>query len=245
MKAAIIQARYGSSRFPGKVLKDLCGKTVLAHVIERCASTEGIDVVCCAIPDSIDSEEICKEALRCGAVVSRGSETDVLSRFETAAEAINADVIMRVTSDCPLTDPELNAQVLKLLEKENADYACNNQPPSWPHGLDCEVFTREALVLAACKAKNADEREHVTPWLRTDTNTKRVALTNYVEDLSSLRWTLDYPDDLEFFRAVYAQLAITSSIPNSVAILSVLERHPDITKINAYLSVQHIDMRKN
>ena len=131
----IVQARMMSIRFPGKILKPLAGKTVLAHVLDRCKAVESADVICCAVADGSDSDPVAAEAERCGVVVSRGSEDDVLDRYYQAAKALDAGVIMRVTSDCPLIDPEVCQQVLKYRQSNDADYACNNIPPSWPNGL--------------------------------------------------------------------------------------------------------------
>jgi len=234
LQAAIIQARFGSSRLPGIVLKDLTGRSVLSHVVERCRATRGIDTVCCAVPDTEDSDGVAREAQRCGATVVRGSETDVLDRFKVAAEVIGATVIMRVTSDCPLSDPDINGRVLDLLASAGADYACNNMPPAWPHGLDCEVFTRDALDRAARQSTDPYEREHVTPWLRTQAGIKRATLPGPGGKADSMRWTLDFPEDLEFFRAVFAHLPTGSAIPGYDAVMAVLTQHPEIAAINAH-----------
>jgi len=234
LQAAIIQARFGSTRLPGKVLKDLAGRSVLSHVIERCRATRGIDNVCCAVPDTEDSSDVAREAERCGATVVRGSETDVLGRFKVAADAIGATVIMRVTSDCPLSDPDINAQVLDLLAAKGADYACNNMPPAWPHGLDCEAFTRGALDRAARQSTDPDEREHVTPWLRTETGVKRATLPGPGGEAESMRWTLDFPEDLEFFRAVFDHLPSSPALPGYDVVMEVISKHPEIAAINAH-----------
>jgi spore coat polysaccharide biosynthesis protein SpsF (cytidylyltransferase family) len=234
LQAAIIQARFGSTRLPGKVLKQLTDRSVLSHVIERCRATRGIDTVCCAIPNTEDSDGVAREAERCGATVVRGSETDVLGRFKVAADAIGATIIMRVTSDCPLSDPDINARVLGLLAAEGADYACNNMPPAWPHGLDCEAFTRSALDRAAQQSRDPYEREHVTPWLRTQAGVKRAALPGPGGEAASMRWTLDFPEDMELFRAVFAHLPAGPAIPGYDAVMAVLTKHPEITAINAH-----------
>jgi spore coat polysaccharide biosynthesis protein SpsF (cytidylyltransferase family) len=233
VQAAIIQARYGSTRFPGKVLEDLAGKTVLAHVIERCRLTRGIDAVVCAIPDDDKSDIVATEAEQCGAVVIRGSEHDVLDRFVKAADANGAEVVMRVTSDCPLTDPEINARVIDLLRAENCDYACNNMPVTWPHGLDCEVFTREVLLRAGREADQSYDREHVTPWIRTAQGIRRANLPGPGGVEADYRWTLDYPEDLAFFRAVHARLPDAAGVAGYREVSALLKQHPDIATINA------------
>lgn len=231
--AVIVQARHGSTRLPGKVLKRLAGDTVLAHVLRRCAAVEGADVVCCAIPDGADCEAVAAEALTCGAEVFRGSESDVLDRYHGAAQALGADTVMRVTSDCPLIDPAVCAALLALYEAEDVDYACNNAPPSWPHGLDCEVFSAAALGRAAKAAVSPREREHVTPWLRENPAVTRANLDGPGGAMASLRWTLDYPVDLVFFQALFALLPAGPEIPGWADIAALLQDNPAIAAINA------------
>ena len=230
---AIVQARIGSSRLPGKVLMPLGGKTVLHHVLTRCAHIPGVSEVCCAIPDSAENESIAREADRAGAVVFRGKENDVLDRYYRAAEAMHADVVLRVTSDCPLIDPKICGAVLNLFYKRKADYATNNMPPSWPHGLDCEVFSFKSLHDAASLAKNSDEREHVTPWIRNNVDLNRVNFPSHVDGLANYRWTLDYVEDMMFFRAVFDSLqADKNECHDMDDILRVLRNRPEIAEIN-------------
>ena len=159
----VVQARMGSTRLPGKILKPLGGMTALAQCLRRCAATPGIHGVVCAIPEGEDEAPLVAEALRCGAMVARGPSDDVLRRYRLAADAAKADVVMRVTSDCPLVDPQLCGRLLAKLTEEGLDYCCNNQPPTWPHGLDAEVFTAKALAEADAIATDTFDREHVTP----------------------------------------------------------------------------------
>ncbi len=230
--AVIVQARMSSTRLPGKVLRDLGGKTVLYHVLRRCAAARGCDVVVCAIPDDPDCEPIAQEAVAAGAVVVRGSETDVLDRYYKAARAVQADTVMRVTSDCPLIDPAVCGEVLALRERENADYASNNMPPSFPHGLDCEAFTMTALERAAHAATDAFDREHVTPWLRRNTEVKRANLAAPSREYAEQRWTLDFPEDYEFFQAVWAASDL-SRMPGWLEIAALVASRSDIAAINA------------
>ncbi len=147
--ACIVQARFGSTRLPGKVLEPLGEAPVLEHVLRRCrrsrASTRWF------APRSMASMAM-PSRLWLTISMSRSiaaPECDVLARYHGAAHAVGADVVLRVTSDCPLIDPEVCAAVLKLRSEASADYAANNMPPSWPHGLDCEAFTIDALDEAA------------------------------------------------------------------------------------------------
>jgi len=231
--AVIVQARMASTRLPGKVLERLGEDTVLAHVLRRCAAIDGIDAVCCAIPDDAGCDAVAEEAEHCGALVFRGSQSDVLDRYHRAALACGADVVMRVTSDCPLIDPGVCGGLLRLFTHEAVDYACNNAPRGWPHGLDCEVFSAAALARAAAEASAPDEREHVTPWLRAHRDIARANLAGPGGDLTTMRWTLDYPEDLAFLRALFARLPAPPEIPEFEEIVMQLRANPDIAAINA------------
>lgn len=239
--AIIIQARMGSTRLPGKVLETLGNETVLWHVINRAKAVAGVGIVCCAIPDSASSDPVAIEAVRCGAVVVRGDELDVLARYRKAAKEIGADVIMRVTSDCPLIDPSVCAEVLKLVTSGAADYACNNMPPSFPHGLDCEAFTIAALERAVQEAQQPDEREHVTPWIRNCTDLKHLNISCSLDSLQHHRWTLDYPEDLLFFRALIKHLEPDPVTATMERVLTTLRDHPELQRINA----MHVERTQN
>ena len=139
---------------------------------------EGVDIVVCAVPDEAASDHIEKIADAVGVVTHRGSEKDVLLRYLGATKMVDADVILRVTSDCPLIDPEIAADVVQLRKTKSCHYAANNMPRTFPHGLDCEAFTREALEQAHIEARDDYDREHVTPWLRQADNIVRANLTS-------------------------------------------------------------------
>jgi len=222
----------GSSRLPGKVLAEFGGKSVLAHVLDRCRAIPAVDVVVCAMPDSDESMPIEKIAQLCRAVVHRGSEHDVLDRYRGAARQVGADVVLRVTSDCPLIDPSICDQVIRLRASSNADYASNNLIRSFPHGLDCEAFTVDALAQAAEQARLPEEREHVTPWLRRVAHFHRVNLPSGDPLLAEYRWTLDYPEDLVFFQALFGRLTGASSA-RMEAIVEFLHQNPNISALNA------------
>ena len=230
--AVIIQARVGSTRLPGKILRDLGGRPALAHVLARCKRIPGATVVVCAVPDEPESVAIESIAREEGCVTVRGSETDVLDRYLKAARAVGADIVMRVTSDCPLIDPEICASVLELCVEASADYACNNMPRTFPHGLDCEAFTMAALETAAASATELSDREHVTPWLRRAGGLKRGNLSAPQSGLAHHRWTLDYPEDLAFFEAVFAAIP-DAATAGYEKILKFVSRRPDIAAINA------------
>ena len=229
----IIQARMASTRLPGKVLLRLGSSTVLDHVLRRAQAVPGVSEVCCAIPDTADCEAIAAEAMRAGATVFRGSEGDVLDRYYQAARATNADIILRATSDCPLLDPDICGQVLALRAREDADFATNNMPPSWPHGLDCEVVTFAWLERAAQKAEKNFEREHVMPYVRNHSEARKVNLECPGERMDHLRWTLDNARDWAFFEALWPRLPYGPAAYGYETPLAVVAAHPSLTTINA------------
>jgi spore coat polysaccharide biosynthesis protein SpsF len=231
--AIVVQARMGSSRLPGKVMMAMGARTVLEEVLERCRAIPGADIVVCATPDEPASAPIQALARAAGAMVVAGSEHDVLARYALAAREAGADIVMRVTSDCPLIDPEICGAVLALRAREDADYAANNLVRSFPHGLDCEAFTAAALRRAEAEASDPYAREHVTPWLRTSPGLRRVNLAASDARWLDARWTLDYPEDLEFMRAVAARLPEGRARMASEAVHRILAAHPDIGEINA------------
>lgn len=231
--AVIVQARWGSSRLPGKVMLDLGGRTLLSHVLERCRAIPSADVTVCAIPEGAECDPIAAEAMRAGALVFRGSETDVLSRYHGAARMVHAKTILRVTSDCPLIDPSVCDAVLALLRQSDADYACNNLPASWPHGLDCEAFSAEWLERAAREASAPFDREHVTPFIRNHPQATKLNLPCPSGFLGDTRLTVDWPEDLEAVRAIVAQLPAGEAGWGHQAALRVIAANPEIAAINA------------
>jgi spore coat polysaccharide biosynthesis protein SpsF (cytidylyltransferase family) len=225
-----------STRLPGKVLADLAGRPVLEHVLRRCLAIAGVDVVVCATVDEPASAPIAAVALDLGIEVFHGSEHDVLGRYAGAARAVGADVILRVTSDCPLIDPRVCADVIRLRAEARAQYAANNFSAGFPHGLDCEVFTRFALDAADRYASLPEEREHVGPWMRA--HTKSAALDGPGGEPASWRWTLDHPDDLDFLRALHRFLPSLPAIPAWTDVADAVRAHPDLVRINAALAAR-------
>lgn len=230
--AVIVQARMGSTRLPGKILKPLGSMTALAQCLRRCKAIPGIDKVVCAVPYGDAELPVIEEAERCGALVARGPSDDVLKRHRIAAELAGADIAMRVTSDCPLVAPELCGRLLAKLKAEGLDYCCNNMPHSWPHGLDAEVFTVKALIEADEQASDPFDREHTTPWLRRAPHLKRGNIACPFGDLShECRWTVDYPEDYAFLAALFERLP--PEIVSTERVLAVLAAEPALAEINA------------
>ncbi|RCW22489.1 spore coat polysaccharide biosynthesis protein SpsF [Ciceribacter lividus] len=203
---AIIQARFASTRLPGKIMLSLGNSTVLAEVIARCLQVVGVDEVCCAVAEGIASDVIAAEARKSGASVFVGAGDDVLARYIGAARMSRADVILRVTSDCPLIDPGVCSDVIAVRSRFDLDYATNNLPPGFPHGLDCEAFSRDALEDAFEKAALPADREHVTPFLRRESCFTRMSVRAPDASYAQQRWTLDHPEDYIFVYNVFRLL---------------------------------------
>lgn len=231
--AVIVQARLGSSRLPGKVLAPLGARTALARCLSRCAAIPSVDVVVAAIPETPDNDPLALEAAACGAMVFRGDERDVLARYASAARAVNADVVMRVTSDCPFIDPLLCGHVRDLLDETGADYACNNAPPRFPHGLDCDVFPASHLHRAHETATAPYDREHVTPWLRRTPGLHRAALVGPGGALARMRWTLDHGEDLRFFQAMFDAFGEAAASASWEDIAAWCVARPELPALNA------------
>lgn len=193
MKAVIVQARMGSKRFPGKSMADLSGKPVLQHVLERCLKVKA-DRVILAVPDEPESGPMLKLAEKLGCNTFAGSETDVLWRYAEAADEYGVEVILRVTADCPLLNPDLCRQVLDACEGPY-DYISNMYPiRTFPKGWDCEAFTWQSLIIADMEALSPYDREHVTPWMQRQ-KWARDGITQE-QDQSNLNYCIDYPEDL-------------------------------------------------
>ncbi len=228
---AIIQARLGSTRLPGKVLLDLEGKTVLEHVIDRVKSSKFINDVVVATTIRKEDLKIVNICSINGISVYCGSENDVLDRFYQAARLFNAENIVRITSDCPLIDPFVIDEVIKLFLGEKADYASNTLKETYPDGQDIEIFTFEALKESWKNANLISEREHVTPHIRKNQILKRVNLESRT-DLSHKRWTLDNPEDYEFIKIIYKNMYNKNHIFNMDEILEFINNNPEIERIN-------------
>ncbi|MBV9510618.1 MAG: glycosyltransferase family protein [Caulobacteraceae bacterium] len=231
--AMIIQARMGSTRLPGKVLMDLGGRSVLWRVIERARAVPGVDLVVCAIPDDVADDPVALEAERAGATVTRGSQKDVLDRYYRAALAVQADAVMRVTSDCPLIDPQVCGDLIKLWRESGADYGCINDPASWPHGLECEIFSFAWLEKAALEARRPSEREHVSPFIRNHPAARKINLPGPGPETVRHRWTLDHSDDLTFLRTLWARLPEGREGWSWRTPFAIVEADPALAAINA------------
>lgn len=204
---AIIQARMSSSRLPGKVLMEIAGRPAILFMAERVRRARSVDTVCLATSVDASDDALAATAEAAGLAVHRGSLDDVLDRFAGAARAQGAEIVVRLTGDCPLIDADLIDGVVALVAEGGFAYASNVDPPSFPDGLDVEAMAQAALESAAAEARSGSEREHVTPFLRNHPERFRAGRLTAEVDLSALRWTVDYPDDLALVRALAEAVA--------------------------------------
>jgi len=232
MIVAIIQSRMSSSRLPGKALVEIASRPMLWHVVRRVQqNSKLIDQVIVATTDSVSDDSIAEFCNQEGIVYFRGSQHDVLDRYYQTANWAKAKVVVRITGDCPLIDATVVDQVIQCFLNSDVDYVSNVDPPTYPDGLDTEVFSCRALERAWNEARLPSEREHVTPYMRNQPKLFSKKNVVYKEDLSYLRWTVDEQKDLEFMRVLYSSLKTTAY--SMVDILNHLKNHPEITKINA------------
>ena len=227
---AFIQARMSSSRFPGKVIADLDGLPMVVFMAARVAQSARLDAVILATSDEPSDDPLAKVAATHGLRVFRGPLEDVLGRFAMVQAQTKAQVIVRMTGDCPLADPQVIDDLIALRATKGVDYVNNVSPRSFPHGLDCEVFTADALARAQAGARDAYDREHVTPWMRSEGAALSSANLHQVPDLSKLRITVDHPEDLDVVRAVVAGTGKNAPFHEVAA---WLDAHPEIAALNA------------
>jgi spore coat polysaccharide biosynthesis protein SpsF (cytidylyltransferase family) len=201
----VVQARVGSTRLRNKVLEDIGGKPAIIRVMERVCQINAVGKIVAAIPAGPSDAPLRAALWKHGFDMVLGSESDVLDRYYSAADANNLDVIVRITGDCPMLDPEVSARVIERFMAGNYDYYSNVHPATYPDGLDTEVFTMDALAKAWTHAKGP-EREHVTAHIWKRPHRFRMGNLCNSRDLSSYRWTLDTAEDLAYIRKVYAEL---------------------------------------
>ncbi len=238
---AIIQARMGSSRLPGKVLRDLCGATMLARGIERIRRARTLDNIVVATTTGQEDDAIVAECRRLSVDVHRGSANDVLARYHGAARAASADAIVRITSDCPLIDPRVVDSVVGMLEGA-IDYASNTHDiRSFPRGLDCEVFHRDTLERMARMARSAAAREHVTVFVREHPELFRTAQLVADRDDSDLRWTVDTDADFALVETLYERYALATHDMPYEELVRRVRSEPALAAMNSH--VQQKDWR--
>jgi glutamate-1-semialdehyde 2,1-aminomutase len=203
---AIVQARMGSTRLPNKVMKAINGVPMIELLLNRLSQSKELDQVLVATSIDAKNNVLVKHVSALGYVCEQGSEDDVLERYVNAAKAHQADVVVRITGDCPLVDPELVDECIRRFRTDHVDYFSNTNPPSYPDGLDIEVVTLAALEEAMRESSKLFDREHVTPYVREIGRFNTSGMQNN-EDLSALRWTVDESADFEVITNVFSHFA--------------------------------------
>jgi spore coat polysaccharide biosynthesis protein SpsF len=230
----VIQARMGSTRLPGKVLLPLAGTPLVWHVVDRARRIARVDHVLVATPTGAEDDPLVSYLEDAAIAVFRGSEADVLDRYLRAAEDAGAEVIIRITADCPLISPMVASTVVArfLDASPPVDYASNSHPLTYPRGLDTEVFSVDALRRAATEADSEPEREHVTLHLYRHPERFRLLSVTDEVDRSDLRWTVDTPEDYALVSRIFDALYPTNPRFDLPDVLEVLEAHPDWAALN-------------
>jgi glutamate-1-semialdehyde 2,1-aminomutase len=223
----------GSTRLPDKVMRPIAGVPLIGLLLQRLSRARRIGQIVVATGADARNAPLADYVTSLGYLVYRGSETDVLDRYYQAAQSVHADTVVRVTGDCPLIDPELVDEVLTAFSESGADYACNTQPPSYPDGLDVEVFSFRALEEAQRSAVGPTQREHVTPYLREASQFRRINCRGPA-DHSAERWTVDEPEDLEVVARVCEQFRPRTDFTWR-EILALRDRKPEIFATNRHL----------
>jgi glutamate-1-semialdehyde 2,1-aminomutase len=230
---AIVQARMGSTRLPNKVLRPICGTPMIGLLLQRLSRARRVDQIVVATAANPRNAPLVEYASGLGYSVYQGSEDDVLDRYYQAAVKANAAVVVRITGDCPLIDPALVDAVIEKFVELNADFGSNTEPPTFPDGLDTEVFTFRTLQIAWERARAGHAREHVTPFMLEAAEFKRV---NYGNDLdcSAERWTVDEPEDLEVVRRVFEEFEPRRDF-SWLEVLALRNKHPEWFMANQHL----------
>lgn len=232
---AIIQARMGSTRLPGKTLSMIGEKPLLAHIIERIKASQLIDEIVVSTTKCTSDYPIILLAKKCGVMHFKGSEIDVLDRFYNTAKKFNAEIILRVTADNPFVDPEVIDEILRhLINNPGLDYASNTIEPTYPDGINIEAFNFNVLETAWHEAELTSEREHVTPFIWKNPKRFNIFSVKSNVDLSRLRWTIDYYEDLCFAREIYSRLSY-KGIFLMQDILQILKAEPELIEINGHI----------
>jgi spore coat polysaccharide biosynthesis protein SpsF len=240
---AIIQARMTSSRLPGKVLKEIAGVPMIAHVINRVSKARFVDQVIIATTDDPADDLIEKFCNESGYTCFRGHHFDVLDRYYQAALSFQANIIVRITADCPLIDADLIDHLIMSFIETNVDFAANRLPPPWkrtfPIGLDIEIVGLKALEKAWKEASLPYEREHVLPYLYDQPNRFKILLMQHEPDYGNKRWTVDTPEDLELLNQIFIQFSPRIDF-SWLEVIKVIDQIPDLEKINRVISAKNV-----
>lgn len=233
--AVIIQARMSSTRLPGKVLMDLLGQPMLARQLRRVRECRELNELVVATTDQSVDDAIADLCIREGVQYFRGSENDVVSRYVGAAQLVKADVVVRMTADCPLIDPQVTDRVVTELTSgvPACDYASNVIQRTYPRGLDVEAFTMDALLRVHRLATSAGAREHVTLFIYSERRDlfRCRSITDEVDN-SDLRWTVDTMEDLQLMRLLYERLGLDERMIPYREVITYVRSHPELIDVN-------------
>lgn len=230
----IVQARMGSTRLPEKSLKEIAGKPLLGYVLQRLKRVKSANEIVVATTIQPKDDILAQFCQSLNIPVWRGSEEDVLSRYGEAAQAFHADVIVRISGDCPLIDPEIVEQAISLFQTGHYDYVSNVIQRTYPRGMDVEVFSRKALNQALVEAKAQPEREHVTPYFYRHPELFKLGNLEQTSDQSDYRLTVDTKEDLELITRIIKKFP--DSQPFVLKdIIAVLTKHPEWLKLNSHI----------
>ena len=261
---AIIQGRMSSSRLPGKILADIAGQPMLQRVFMRTSRAASVSQTIFATTTDPSDDSVAEYCDFSGIPCTRGSLYDVLDRYYQTAKQAKADVVVRITADCPVIDPALIDDVVNTLIENEYDFVCNRLPPPWsrtyPIGLDVEACTFKVLAKAWKEAKEPQHREHAMPYFYEGVQLSaisrqlsegvsprefRIALLNHTTDFGDYRWTVDTPEDLEFMRQVYSHFDGRDDFTWK-EVLDLVHDNPELMKINAgvkHKTLKDIDKR--
>ena len=228
----IIEARMASSRLPGKVMSPIVGTPMLLLQIERMRRAKCISEIVVATSTGPDDDIVADTCLRASIICHRGSLEDVLGRFAEAAVSRKADVVVRLTADCPLNDPEIVDALVILLQSGGYDYASNTIERTWPHGLDAEAMTAGTLLTAEEHSSDPYDREHVTSFIYHNPDIYSLGSLKGPINQPNLRLTVDYPEDLQVISSIYGALYAANPAFSTTDILAFLYENPHIHALN-------------
>lgn len=228
----IVQARTSSTRLSKKVLKDINGKPMILHIVNRLKKIKNVDQIILATTNNKEDDILAKIAKENNISIFRGDELDVLGRYYNCAKKFDSDPIIRITADCPLIEPSLVDEMLNFYLINDYDYVSNTLEPTFPDGLDIEIFSNTSLKNAEKNAKLPSEREHVTPYIKKNSNLFKTFNFKNKVDLSHIRLTVDEKEDLELIRKIFSifnpKLDFTLN-----DVIFLLEKTPELLKINS------------